>query len=430
MSRRITRTARILACAAATSLLLAGCGGAPQTPGSSTGPAKVSGPIEMWTRAVTSSQSQALVKAWNETHENKVNLTVVPTENYLQKVGVAAGGNQLPCIMASDVVYMPNFVSKNLYADITARVKALPYASKLAPGHINISSKDGKIYGVPHNVAVSALFTNEVVLKNAGIDPSKKVASLEELAKNAEKVAKSGDGMIGLYYTGSNAGSLTFTHFPAIWASGGKPLNADGTKSDFTSAESVAVFTIFNQMFTSGAVPPSVKTESGATRNEVYSKGKTGYMLASNSVLETVKENDTVKIGVQGIPGAKGGESTFIGGDSIGITSSCKTQDAAWDFLQWTLSEAGQVDVYAKMHQMTVRSDLADNQYAKADPRLVALNELVGKGDTPKALNYGQTFNDPNGPALGMFQAALFGNNAKAALEAGAAAVDASLTAK
>jgi len=82
------------------------------------------------------------------------------------------------------------------------------------------------------------------------------------------------------------------------------------------------------------------------------------------------------------------------------------------------------------MHQMTVRSDLADNQYAKADPRLVALNELVGKGDTPKALNYGQTFNDPNGPALGMFQAALFGNNAKAALEAGSAAVDASLTAK
>jgi multiple sugar transport system substrate-binding protein len=385
------------------------------------------GPIAMWARASTASQSQALVDAYNSSHDRKVELTVVPTDNYLQKVGVAAGAKQLPCLMASDVVYMPNFIQKNLYADITDRVNELPFADKLAKGHMALASEGDKIYGVPHNVAVSAIFQNDVLLQQAGIDPAKKLGSLEELAANAAKVAALGPDVSGLYYTGNNAGSISFTHFPAIWASGGEAISKDGTKSLLDSDEAVEVFSIFNEMSKSGAVPETVAGESGATRNEVFGGGKVGYLLASNSVLESVPETDALKIGVQGIPGVGGGESAYVGGDSIGITSTCKDVDGAWDFLSWSLDEDAQVGVFAKMNQLTVRSDLADNEFAAADPRVVTLNELVGIGDTPKALNYGQTFNDPNGPALSTFRDALFGADAKAALTSGNDAISASL---
>ena len=56
--------------------------------------------------------------------------------------------------------------------------------------------------------------------------------------------------------------------------------------------------------------------------------------------------------------------------------------------------------------------DLADNVYSSADPRLVTINTIAGKGETPFALKFGQTFNDPQGPWLVMLYDALFGDAA------------------
>lgn len=383
-------------------------------------------PITMWARAATAPQSQALVDAWNASHDREVELTVVPTDSYLQKVGVAAGANELPCVMASDVVYMPNFLQQDLYVDISDQVEALDYSDQLAKGHINLSTQGDGIYGVPHNVSVSVISQNNVLLEQAGIDPSARLESLQQLKENAAKVAALGDDIIGIYYTGNNAGSISFTHFPAIWASGGQAISSDGAESLLNSPEAVAVFDLFNQLDAEGISAPSVRDESGATRNDVFATGKVGYMFGS-SVIGSIPETEDLKVGVQGIPGVDGGRSAFVGGDAIGITKSCSDVDGAWEFLSWTLSEDAQVEVFAKQGWLTVRSDLAGNEYAAQDPRVVTLNELVGEGDTPKSLNYGQTFNDPNGPALTAFREALFGSDAQAALDKHNDAISASL---
>lgn len=365
-------------------------------------------PIEMWVRSATSSQAQALVDNWNAIRKQQVKLTVIPNESFLQKVGIAAGAKQLPCIMASDVVYMPNFIDKGLYADITNNVNSWFFASKLHPG--GLQKVDGKIYGVPHTIGMSAIFQNEILLKKAGIDPKKPLANLQELATNAAKVKALGGDTVGLYYTGGSGGSLAFTQFPFIWASGAEVATADGKKSLLDSEKSIAVFKIFNDMYKAGTVPTTVPLESGATRNPVFAKGNVGYMLASNATLQFVPDGPNMKVGVQGIPGLDGGQSTFIGGDSIGITSTCGSQQKdAWKFISWTLSSFAQVEIYAKINQLVMRSDLTNNKYAKLNPNVAKLNQLISKGKTPYSLNWGQTFNDPNGPALGAMQEALFG---------------------
>ncbi|MCL3859827.1 extracellular solute-binding protein [Actinotalea sp. K2] len=422
---RNTRSMTVAAAGAVLALGLTACGGG-QTEAGGGGDGGSNEPLQMWARAATAPQSQALVDAWNEAHDRPVELTVVPTDNYLQKVGVAAGSNELPCLMASDVVYMPNFLQQNLFQDITDRVESLEFADVLAPGHINLATQDGAVYGVPHNVSVSVISQNDVLLEQAGIDPGARLESLEQLAENAAAVSALGDDITGLYYTGNNAGSISFTHFPAIWASGGQALNEDGTESLLDSPEAVGVFDAFNRMDAEGISSESVRDESGATRNDVFATGNVGYMIGS-SVIGAVPESDTLVIGVQGIPGVDGGRSAFVGGDAIGISASCDDPDGAWEFLAWTLSEEAQVDVFAQQGWLTVRADLAGNEYAAEDPRIVTLNELVGEGDTPKALNYGQTFNDPNGPALTAFRDALFGDDAAAALETHNGAITASL---
>lgn len=51
--------------------------------------------ITMWTRAATQTQSERLVKAYNDSHDNQVELTVIPTDNYQARIAAAAGGKNL-----------------------------------------------------------------------------------------------------------------------------------------------------------------------------------------------------------------------------------------------------------------------------------------------------------------------------------------------
>ena len=76
------------------------------------------------------------------------------------------------------------------------------------------------------------------------------------------------------------------------------------------------------------------------------------------------------------------------------------------------MSEEAQVDVLAKHKDVVSRTDLANNKYAAADPRLVTINEVAGKGETPVALNFQQTFNAPNSPWLTLVRDAVLGDGA------------------
>ena len=84
------------------------------------------------------------------------------------------------------------------------------------------------------------------------------------------------------------------------------------------------------------------------------------------------------------IKGLKGGESTFVGGDAIGISRDSKVADAAWNFMSWLQSDEAQVEVVAKGGNVVSRTDLANNKYSSADPRLVTLQHHRRQG--PDAL--------------------------------------------
>lgn len=429
MTKRNFLTVAVAAAAVAT--LLAGCsgGGGSASAGSSDTPK--AGPVDltMWTRSVTADQSQDLVDGFNAEYAGKINirLTVVPFEQYLQKVGAAASGKNLPDLLAANVIDGPNYTQSGLWADITDRVKSLDFAKQLPPAHIAAATRDKAIYAVPHVVDVSSLYYNKVLFAKAGLDPEKPPTTLSEVAADAAKIAAIGDGSGGLYLPGDCGGCLAFTLFPSIWADGGTVMNDDGTKATLGSAESKAVFGAYHDMFTSGAMIDESRNEKGATQNAAFEAGTAGFALLGSKALGKLKTGDKLDIGIAPIPGADGGTSTFVGGDVIGISSSSKKADAAWTFLEWSLQEKQQLDLFAAKNFLTVRSDLADNKYASADPRLQLLNKLVAKGKSPYSARFFQTFNDPTGPWLSLVRDAIFGDGPSTLTETNKA-VNASLT--
>ena len=102
---------------------------------------------------------------------------------------------------------------------------------------------------------------------------------------------------------------------------------------------------------------------------------------------------------------------------SIAVTTAAQDLNAAWEFIEWSLSDEVQLEIYAKGGAFTSRTDLASNEYSNADPRYVLNNEALAQGQTPRTLGYNEIFNDLNGPWLAALQSGIFGDDLDGALQ-------------
>ncbi|MEV7692823.1 sugar ABC transporter substrate-binding protein [Microbacterium sp. NPDC089189] len=366
--------------------------------------------LTLWTRAPMERQAKLLVEAYNASHENQVELTVVPNDDYVAKVGAAAGSGGLPDLFAADIVYVPNWVEQGLFQDITAQIDQLDYKADINQGHLSAGTYEGGEYVLPFVLDLSMLMWNKELFTEAGLDPEKAPATLEEFAEAAKAVQALGkDGVSGTS-TGLNCGGcLLFTWFPTIWASGAEVLNPEGTESLLASDTAKDVYSIWQDLYEAGAIAPGSEEETGATWVAQFQEGNVGIMPYPATLLSGLEFD----AGVAGLPGLEGGASTFAGGDGIGISKDSKLSAQAWNFLQWMMSEDAQVEVLAKDGNAVSRVDLANNEYAAADPRLVTINEVAGEGSTPVAINFQQAFNAPGSPWLALVRGAVMGDGAE-----------------
>ena len=375
--------------------------------------------LTLWTRAATQVRVDQLVQAYNASHKNHVTATYVPTDDYQTKVGAAAAANGLPDLFSADVVFMPNWTSAGLFQDMTDRINNMPNIDKVAQAGINVATWQGKKYGMPFIADLSVWMWNKKLFKQAGLDPNKGPASLEEFAADARAVAKLGNGVSGTFWGGSCGGCEIFTWFPIAWADGGDIVNEDGTKSLADSDEWKSIYKIFHDMAADGtALMPDTKTEAGPTWTSYFPKGIIGVMPMPATQISALVGNglDDADIGVTPIAGVKGGQSTFVGGDDIGISRDSKKADAAWNFVSWVQSDDAQVNVVAKNGNVLTRTDLATNKYI-TDPRVQLFNTIGAKGKTVFAKNCGATFNDPQGPWVALMQDMVFGDDSKLAAD-------------
>lgn len=395
--RRLQRGAAVLVAAGMLAGGLAACSAAddqPAEPITAEG-ADDGSTLTLWTRAPMERQAKLLVEAYNASHENQVELTVVPNDDYVAKVGAAAGSDGLPDLFAADIVYVPNWVEQGLFADITQQIDGLDYKDQINKGHLTAGTVDGKEHVLPFVLDLSMLMWNKDLFAEAGLDPESAPATLAEFADAAKKVQELDKPDTYGTATGLNCGGcLVFTWFPSVWASGDRVMDEAGTEALLDSDSAQTVYDTWKGLQDAGAVLPSSTDEAGATWTAAFTEGKVGVMPFPATLLPSLPFD----AGVAGIPGVDGGESTFVGGDGIGVSKDSKKAAQAWNFLSWMMSEDAQVGVLAKDGNAVSRGDMANNEYAAKDPRIVKINEVAAQGDTPVSRNFQQAFNAPGSP--------------------------------
>lgn len=395
-----------------TALVLTACGG------STAGGSGEADELTMWARSSTQDYTQALVDEYNDSHDTQIKLTIVASDSFQQKVGAAAGAGSLPDILASDVVYAPNYAKQSVYLDITDRIAELPFGEDLVSAHIEASTFDGKTYAVPHKVDSSFIFYNKDLFTAAGLDPENPPTTYDEIYEAAKAITALGDDTYGFYFPGNCAGCNAYTSFGVARAGDEVPISADGQTADIDSDALQDWFGLYQRLYADGLVPSGASTGDSTTQQEPFLQGKVGIWPNGSYSIPTVNEAVDFEWGYMPLATADGSSTgTFVGGDVVGVTSTTENADAAWDFIEWSLGDEAQVDIVAKDGNLPVRVDLAENEYTAADPRLTAITEGMADGYTPSTLPYGEAINSPNGPWLTAMRGVVFNNESDALAE-------------
>jgi multiple sugar transport system substrate-binding protein len=376
--------------------------------------------LTMWSRAAAAAPAQGMIDLWNSTHEDKIELTVIPDQQVVTKLATAVQAGDVPDLMSFDLIFMPDFMKAGFLVDLTDLLKDDPNQAKVAQAFKDLATYEGKIYGTGFLPDVSILLWNKGLFKQAGLDPEKPPTTLDEVYEYAKKIRAFGPDIYGYYFSGNCGGCNIFTQAPSMWGSGAKLLPKNGEDAALEGPGVKEMLTHLHRMWSEGIIPEGAQGDTGANFQAIFETGKVGMQGSGNFAIASLKTNHPeIDFGVAYLPGIKPeNASSFVGGDLIAIPVGAKNLEKAKEFVKWVLTDEAQLQGLAAKNTLVARTDLAENDYYKSEPRYYVTAKAVGIGQTPWVFHFNDMVNSDSSPWLQMLQTAVFEGKIDEAIEA------------
>jgi multiple sugar transport system substrate-binding protein len=376
--------------------------------------------LSIWARASSSNAAQHMVDLWNASHDDKIELTTIPDNQMVTKLATSVQAGDVPDLISFDLIFMPDFMRAGLLTDLTDTLGADPNQAKVAQAFRDLASYEGRLYGTGFTPDVSILLYNKDLFRQAGLDPETPPKTIAQLQEYATKIKETVSDAYGYYFSGSCGGCNIFTQAPMMWGSGATLLPTSGDAPAMDGPGVKEVLTMLRQLWEQGVIPESAEADTGANFMATFQTGTIGMQGSGGFAIAALKaSNPDLDFGIAPLPGIEDGQqSSFVGGDVIAIPKGSKNAELATQFIQWQLTDEAQLEGLAKNLILPSRSDLADNEYFKAEPRYITTAQAVGIGQTPYAFRFNDMVNADQSPWLTMLQTAVFDGDIDGAIEA------------
>ena len=229
----------------------------------------------------------------------------MPNDDYVAKVGAAAGSSGLPDLFAADIVYVPELGQAGPVPG--------PHGADRRPvvqGRDQQGPPDGRHRWTARSTCCRSCSTcrccsgTRTCSRRPGLDPEKAPATLAEFAADAKAIqALNKPGVYGTA-TGLNCGGcLVFTWFPSVWARGDQVMNAGRHRVAARPATPPRRSTRPGR--TCGSPAPCCRrrrTRPARPGPPASPQGKVGLMFYPATLLSSTTGFD---VGVAGIPGRR-----------------------------------------------------------------------------------------------------------------------------
>lgn len=358
MVRTSRRAAAVVA--ALTALGLAGCSSAGTT-GSSGGSGTLKGTVTFWDAYSSDSPEaktleQTIIPAFEKLHPGvTVKDVTIPYDDLHQKLVTAVAGDQLPDLVRSDIIWVPELANLGVLSPLDTTMSDFKsIADKTYPGALATNKWKGHYYGLPLDTNTRVLLYSKQTLAKAGI--AEPPATLDDLLADGAKLKAQGS------YVYADGGTSGWNVFPFIWSAGGSVTDAKYTKATgyLNSAASIKGVQALVDMYKQGYIPNIILGGNGGLGTyDGLEKGTYASILDGPWAYATfAQQYPNFDLAQAQVPSGSGGSVSVVGGEDVVLTKSSKNAAAAMEFMRYLLSDDAQLAM-AKVGQMPVISSLS-----------------------------------------------------------------------
>ncbi|RED64819.1 ABC transporter substrate-binding protein [Cohnella lupini] len=249
----------------------------------------------------------------------------IPFADFKKRLSVGLAAEDLPDLVIIDNPDHAAYAAMGLFADITAKIQDWPDKDQFFEGPWKSASYDGKQYGIPLGSNNLALFYNEKMLADAGVNPPQ---TWEELKVAAKKLSQNGVTGIGISAPANEEG--TFQFLPWLLSSGATFDNLGGP-------EGAKAYGILADLVKDGSMSKEVINWTQSDVMKQFAAGKLAMMI--NGPWQLPELSTTVpdlKFGLSFVPKDKE-YASVLGGENLGVVNG-KNVDEAVSFIKYVAS--------------------------------------------------------------------------------------------
>jgi sn-glycerol 3-phosphate transport system substrate-binding protein len=389
----------------------------------------------------------ALTDAYNSS-QTKVRVQLENQGGYEQTIDkyLQSGQESRPALVQFPEYQVKAIVDTDSVIPMDACIKAAGFdTSAFLPRAIGAYSTEGVQWSMPFNVSNPVLYYNKKVFRDAGLDPEKPPATIEELRSMSQQIVDSGAATYGIAFdTGADSGGgwfleQWFAKLGELYSDNNNGRLAPSTRVLYDGARGVELMTSIQSLITDGLAVNVGDNPSGqdSLLKLADRQAPAAMTIVTSAALGTVINVvdgglipglTSADIGVGPMPGPGGAPGVLIGGASLWMVADKTDLEsaAAWDYVSYLVSAQSQSTWSAATGYVPIRSDAATLEPVSSifvtDPRFkVAFDQVSASVDAASSI----------GPILGPMREVrgvtaqavatiLTGGDVQAALTAGA----------
>lgn len=345
---------------------------------------------------------QTIIQNFESGHKDIiVQLEAVAGNDYYTRLLTQLSAQAAPDIMQIGDDAVPSFVEKGAFVALDDYMLDGAFdASIYLPGLLEPGKIDGKQYLLPKDYSPLAVYYNKKVFDAAGVAYPKEGWTWDEMLEIAQDLTEDTDkdGKVdiwGLQLPG--AWTTGFEYWVA--AAGGSLISKNGKNyvGYMDSEATIRAVQFYADLYNKYRVaPPPADLNQFGGGNSEFANGQAAMYIFGRWPQAGLLENPNIDLGVVAPPqDAERANVLFWGG--FGIATTCKTPQAAYDFLAYYTGTDG-AEVWKDWALPAVKS-VADAAGLTSDPiEGVWINELNYLA--PRAYTFTPYWNETADPAL------------------------------
>lgn len=316
--------------------------------------------VVLWVNAPLASAPDAPIyaelKAFEAETGHTVEIQAVPHMEMERNLFVAMSGGAGPDVMALDIAWVAGLADAGLLADVTD--KSDPIADQYQPGPLSAGRFKQRQYAMPLYTNNVALYVNNKMLAEAGIDAAPK--TWDEFQAAAIAMTDKDAGTFGLTFGGSRVGA--FQLYPFIWQSGAEIIADDGTVG-VDSPEAIEAVQFISGLYTEHqAMPASVLTANSWDEvNAPFIQERAGMLISGDWAIGALNNgNPDLDYSIVPLPAGKEA-ATVIGGYNLAINANSGVSDASWELVEW-LTGPRSIELMAQYNRLSAQAAAATDE--------------------------------------------------------------------